>query len=369
MNAMTSWKIMISFHPSSLTRYLGFYKNPSALTECNSWNQVLLIQWPWALDTRDLKHQCLECEKADCEVTLTLTPQKSQILGFLRQQYPTVKAILTNSSRQFGFVMHDWAEALKGRSRHGSAFGLSYGFFRAHAQCLDAIDLYIIKNLCAQELTLLLKGSILTYSPLETTDLIFGPGCAILAYNALGVYLGMTGKQACNLQDSHRISNQDILLPPIQTLPGPHLPPWPMTSLPGKPSLLGSSADTSPKPPSSPVHVPTPSLILSPLVSCHSVQPVPKSSAQLATSLTYTPTTSISSLPKLCFYRDKGEWHAAPIPVVSGSSTPSTEEVSVAQTQVSVQEMSDSEHSDSIRSPRLKCSAWSEINEDRHPKI
>ncbi|KAF8588950.1 hypothetical protein K439DRAFT_1613158 [Ramaria rubella] len=87
----------------------------------------------------------------------------------------------------------------------------------------------------------------------------FGPDCAILAYNTLGIYLGMTGEQACeysrqgllrelspyglvweamqsrfvlsmhnacSIQETHCISNQDILLPPIQTLPGPRLLPW-----------------------------------------------------------------------------------------------------------------------------------------------
>jgi hypothetical protein len=167
--------------------------------------QIKPIAWPWALDTRQLEAQKVTSDGSIDTRELALPHQKAAVLAHLLAQYDSVINILLSSrSTEFRMLLDDWSQTQASRSRFGSAWQTTYHFSRRHAQFIDRIDMFIIENVCAEELTLVFRARGLAHC--NASEVILGPGASLLSYHALGFQLGISGEYACQL------SFQDLLL-------------------------------------------------------------------------------------------------------------------------------------------------------------
>ncbi|KAF8582886.1 hypothetical protein K439DRAFT_1617927 [Ramaria rubella] len=150
-------------------------------------SQLLPLVWPWVLDQHHL-HENIDANDLNIleANTLQLSTQHAQLYGHLHSQLPHIQSMVTGSSEGFFDLMEEWQQDCKSHSHKGSTFFLSFAYF--HANLLDKIYIYIIEVVCSQQLAHHLQQCSLSQE-IDSDELAFGPGSAMLAYFAIGFYL------------------------------------------------------------------------------------------------------------------------------------------------------------------------------------
>ncbi|KAF8581886.1 hypothetical protein K439DRAFT_1618699 [Ramaria rubella] len=176
------------------------------------YNTLLVpLHWPWATDTHHLNDN-IDLDDTTIFKIPTLCPsvQHTELYGHLCTQLPHIQDILTAASEGFPHLMEEWQQDSKNRSRKGSTFFLSFAFFRCHAELLDKTDIYIIEVVCSQQLARQLQQCSAA-NLINSDELDFGPSSAMMAYIAVGFYLG-TSPDLVHLYASQGIIFRDRLV-------------------------------------------------------------------------------------------------------------------------------------------------------------
>ena len=109
-----------------------------------------------------------------------------------------VISVLTATSTEFAPVMKDWIDEGDRRPSRRHTFARSFQFMDGSTWFLDIVDRKLIEAICAPEVAQMLHDILGTSDPngLDASSATFGPGCAILAYCAVGHALGISGEDA-----------------------------------------------------------------------------------------------------------------------------------------------------------------------------
>ncbi|KAF8505105.1 hypothetical protein JB92DRAFT_3122741 [Gautieria morchelliformis] len=163
--------------------------------------QIPKLRWPADLDMCDL--EAAEAQGlADDQIRDILSPAKAAARDYLCTVIDTVAEILVQPSRtSFNRLVDQWNECLAKCTRSTLDAGLTFDFFREHSQYLDNVDAYIIGSSCASRLACVLRETHGIQGHLEQTNLVFGPGCTILAYHLLGNQMGLGAEETYVLED------------------------------------------------------------------------------------------------------------------------------------------------------------------------